>query len=289
MTAAPRYWFDSTHTAPAGANYRHSLLVELPDNWDVHRNLVVEYFREAHADARNHLATLANTSLHPAGTPQPPYDIYPFGLPQVTLQGYFGEILTAYLAERMSPGGFSDWKVPAHLFRMHLQAFQYLEQRSQNGNAPSAIVGRTGDDCLAFRRDADGAVVAVLFCEAKCTATHDATLIRDAHEKLSASAIVDVLRIVEILKDSTKTDAVDWIASLRHFHLTLHIPPLQPVHRIDLVCYVHSTAPIRNPSWISNTVAHASYTARRPLDVYEVRMSDVVARIREIYSAEAWR
>jgi len=42
MAVAPRYRFDNISTVDARASYRHSLLVELPDNWDVHRNHVIE-------------------------------------------------------------------------------------------------------------------------------------------------------------------------------------------------------------------------------------------------------
>jgi hypothetical protein len=171
---------------------------------------------------------------------------------------------------------------------MHLQAFQYLEQRSQNGNAPSAIVGRTGDDCLAFRRDANGQVIAVLFCEAKCTATHDAGLIKEAHEKLSVSAIVDVLRLVDVLRDSASADAQDWITALQSFHLSLRaVPPV--FQRVDLLCYVHSSVPIRNATWITTNAPHSAYTGGRPLEVFEVRMTDVLVRLREIYTEDVWQ
>lgn len=288
MTAEPKYWFTNKCTASNVSKYRHCLLVEIPDNWDGHRNGVIDYFRGAHADSRRHLTALAGASLHPAGAPQPPYDAYPHQLPDITLQGYFGEILCAHLAEQIGAAGFSDWVVPAHLFRFHLQAFQFLEQRSQNGTAPSTIVGRTGDDCLAFRRDSEGEITAVLFCEAKCTTSHDAGLIKDAHKKLSASAIVDVLRIVEILRDSTEPGTEDWITSLQEFHLRLHATPAT-FQRADLVCYVHASIPSRKATWITAGSPHTAYTGGRALDVYECRLADVMARIREIYSDEVWR
>ncbi len=289
MAAAQKYWLNNLSNAAANGSYRHGHYVEAPENWDLVRDQIVEYFQRAHADARARLTALASNSLHPAGTPPPPYDQYPFGLPQVTLQGYFGEILAGYLAETVAPAGHSDWRVPAHLFRFHLQAFQFLEQRSQSGHGPSAIVGRTGDDCLAFRRNGSGEIIAVLFCEAKCTTSHAAALIRDAHEKVSASEIVDILQLVEILKDSPAPDAADWIMSLQVFHMRLHSTVRHTHQRHDLVCYVHRSVPKQNKTWIPTDRPHEAYTASRGLDVYEVRLTDVAARLLSIYSEENWR
>ena len=289
MPEAEKYWLNTVPNAGANGNYRHALYVEEPENWEQFRDQIVEYFQNAHADARARLTGLAGASLHPAGTPSTPYDEYPFGLPQVTLQGYFGEILAGFLAENVAPAGLFDWQVPAHLFRFHLQAFQFLEHRSQAGHGPSAVVGRTGDDCLAFRRDGNGEVIAVLFCEAKCTTSHAAALIRDAHEKVSASEIVDILQLVEILKDSPKPDATDWIMSLRMFHMQLHSNARHTHQRHDLVCYVHQSIPKKNATWIQSDRPHEAYTAGRSLDVYEVRLTDVAARLLSIYSEENWQ
>src|SRR5262249_42242713 len=151
-----------------------------------------------------------------------PYSDYPHGLPLVTLQGYFGEIMAGWCAEHHAPCGDADWIVAAHLFRFHLTEFHNLESRGQTGAAPGAIVGRNGDDCVAFRRSTDGKIIAVLFCESKCTATHDAGLINDAHQKAGASAIVDIPQLIEVLSARGDTEALAWIDALHELHFALH-------------------------------------------------------------------
>ena len=65
------------------------------------------------------------------------------------------------------------------------------------------IVGRTGDDGLAFRRDEEGHIIAWLACEAKCTRNHSSTLIKDNHAKLNQAVTrpVDLLRLIRNLGD----------------------------------------------------------------------------------------
>lgn len=284
-----RQWLTATPSPATNGAYRHFHIVEDPLGWDSARNGIIEYFRQAHDDAIQRLRTLTSLTLHPAGAASAsPYSGYPYVLPLVTLQGYFGEIMAAWLAETHAPSGSTDWEVPAHLFRYHLTAFQYLERLSQTGVAPTAIVGRTGDDCLGFKRNADGTISAILFCEAKCTATHDAGLISEAHEKATASAIVDIPQLIEILSARGGLEAQRWIDALHELHFQLHNPSPAPTERHDLVCYVHSQVPQRNATWIPTNACHASYTAQRPLNAFEVRLSDVVDRLRSVYAQEVW-
>jgi hypothetical protein len=273
--------------------YRHTRLSEASAGWDAVSAQVADYFKHAHQDAMERFRRLAGMSLHPAGTPTPlppPYEKYPFGLPNTTLQGYFGEIIAGLLAETSGAAGFNDWEVPAHLFHTHIVAFQQLEQQGQTGVPATTIFGRTGDDCLAFRRDGDRRIISVLFCESKCTTGHDACLIKDAHTKAAKSGIVDILQLVEVLEWRGCPCAAEWANALRVFHSQLHAPPpAPPVHRCDAVYYVHGQAPCRSQTWMSPLAPHCDYVAVRSLHSVEVYLEDVLVRIRFIYQAEVWQ
>src|SRR3546814_18717852 len=83
--------------------------------------------------------------------------------------------------------------VPALLFRFHDQEFQHLDlinERVLAGEVhePDAEKekrpGRTGDDGLAFRVDANGVITDILTLEAKCLTVSNTGIMKDAHEKL---------------------------------------------------------------------------------------------------------
>ena len=291
MPPRPRKpWLPCSPTVSKDGKYHHFHLVEDSAAWDATRNGVIAYFKAAHADAINHLEALAGTSLHPAGVASTsPYADYPHVLPQETLQGYFGEIMAGWFAEKKSPSGIAGWTVPAHLCRFHLTAFQYLEKVAQSGSGPSAIVGRTGDDCLAFMRDASGAITDILFCEAKCTGTHNASLISDAHDKAASGTVADLPRLIEVLMARTDPDSASWVDSIRELHLKLVTRNMKSVKRHDLVCYVHSQSPIRTKTWIPTDAPHAKYTAKRVLNAVELRLANVIERLEAVYAAGVWQ
>jgi len=281
-----------THSSNPNPKYRHTRLCEDSQVWPSVSAYVEAYFRQAHSDAVERLRRLTHTSLHPAGTGSalpPPYHEYPFGLPAVTLQGYFGETLAALLAESFSTAGHDDWEVPAHLFHNHVVAFQQLEQQWQSGIPVTAIFGRTGDDCLAFRRDNTGRITSVLFCESKCTRTHQSQFVADAHAKAATSAIVDIMQLVEALEYRSAPEAVEWASALRVFYIELNkSPSASSVHRCDAVYYVHGRSPARSETWVSSTDPHGAYTASRSLHAVEVQLTDVLVRVRSIYHAGVW-
>lgn len=70
--------------------------------------------------------------------------------------------------------------------------FDWLDMYLQNAEISTDMPGRPGDDNLAFVRNKNNEITAVLFIEAKCTLTHSATLINDAHSKLSKCNIIPV-------------------------------------------------------------------------------------------------
>jgi hypothetical protein len=166
-----------------------------------------------------------------------------------------------------------DWKVPAYLFRFHLVEFQQLGMMDQT-DAPAGLrSGRTGDDCLAFRCNVEGNIVATLFCDAKCTADHDTELINDSHEKSSLGNLVpvDILQVVEVLADSADPDAPSWIDALRELYLK---GPTSGYERFDQVTYVCGRSPTAKDhnSWIPIQAPHPKYTGNRKLHVAEVHL-----------------
>jgi hypothetical protein len=249
---------------------------------------VHRYFRHAHEDVIRHMRGLAGVSLHPlrAHTNADPARHYPCRLHETVLKGYFGEVFAGLLAENIPVAGATDWQVPAFLFRNHRVAFQELERYRQAGQTPRPIPGRLGDDCLAFRRNRRGTIVAILYCESKCTARHDTTMIADAHQKLSDSVAVDVLQLIEILQDAGTPEAAAWVDALRRLHLTL---PDVSCERIDVVCYVCGRHPTQRQTWMQRYRPHPSYTTdERHLEAIEVHLHDVDRKVADVYDEESW-
>lgn len=280
-------WLECTRSENPSKRYCHHHLKERDDAWANVSGSIIDYFRRAHDDAVRRLQRLIGLSLHPAGVDPAAPNGYPHGLPLGTLQGSFGEIIAGMCAEHGSPSGYDDWEVPAFLLRTHLVAFQQLERSGQTDDLPNAIPGRTGDDCLAFRRTEDMQIVAVLYCEAKCTLDHDSALISSAHGR-AASSIVDLLQIIEVLQLGETPEATRWIDALRILRLQLFSEPTR-ISRHDAVVYVHKRGPVRNQTWIPTDQPHQNYTAGRPLDSFEIQLSDVSSRISAVYAREVWQ
>lgn len=145
------------------------------------------------------------------------------------------------------------------------------------------VPGRTGDDCLAFERNDNGDIVRVMICESKCTADHNATLINDAHEKVSSSNVlpVDLARIIEALllipdEDST----TQWVNALRRLYFSKD----PNKERCDLVMYVCGRKPKIKETWIDASEPHESYKGKRKLTAVELHLSDVAIMLKSIYS-----
>jgi hypothetical protein len=269
----------------ANGHYRHRLLEE---NACLRIEIIDRlraYFQKAHEDARRHLRSLVNTSLDPLEEPSrfDPADGYPKRLHTRTLKGYLGEVFAGLISEVFSPHGV-EWKVPAFLFRFHNKAFDQLEYWRQTGQTPGIIPGRTGDDCLAFQKGDNGQIVRSLFCEAKCTPDHDAGMIARAHAQISSDNLisVDILRVIEILKDYDDAESSRWVEALRALYLS---PDKTEYERCDLVSYVHGRPPKRpsQRAWMPTTKPHANYTANRRLEAVEIRISNVEGLVQNVY------
>jgi hypothetical protein len=288
MTKFPNIhsWLTLLVQQTSDGRYEHALAEEV----GTARKTVLPQLRalvsEAHEDARRRLRRLAYGSLDPlaqSGSKDPAQG-YPEDLHLQTLKGYFGEVLAGVVAENLRPFGMDDWTVPAHLFRFHLVEFQHLEMMKQVAEPAGLRPGRTGDDCLAFRRH-DGRIVSALFCEAKCTADHDTDMIAEAHAKSSLHnpLPLDLLQLIEVLEDSTDAAAPQWIVALRRLFLE---GATSGYERLDQITYVCGRKPVQKRRWISHEGPHEKYTAPRRLHVAEIHVLNVEQLIGEVYSGK---
>ncbi len=280
-------WLIVSKTCSASSpRYCHLLLkVPGPINRALHDELY-KYIDHAHEGARQTLRAPLEGSLHPLhhGTPVDPAYGYPHKFGMTVLQGFFGEIFAGIVAEHFASDEVHKWEVPVYLFRTHVVAFQQLEVMKQTEGWVRQVVGRTGDDGLAFARDGDGRIVAWLAIEAKCTSTHSAQLIADSHEKLSqpVSRPVDLLRVIDALRDYCEDQyARDWISALRRYYWETHGD--SDVTRCDLAVYVCGQSPSRAESWIPVNQPHPKYTAKRELTATEFHFPDVGIVVESLY------
>jgi len=282
VSAALVAWLPATTTNTAG--YQHSLLVEDPECRDTGLAALADLVREAHRDARERLEDLTGRSLDPLDparpAPQPPY---PDALETTTLQGYLGEVMAGLVAENYGPHG-RRWRVPAFLFRGHFSAFQALERARQRGEPVGATPGRTGDDALAFELDGDGAVIAWLYGEAKCTADHDAGLIGDGHEKLSAPdwLPIDLAQLIDVLERQATVESKKWADALRVLNF---VSEADAPSRLDMLVYVCGRRPTHaaRTTWMSTSSPHTKYTASKPLAAVEVQFDDFASMLATVY------
>jgi hypothetical protein len=287
-------WLTNTiHKSDDGQYYYRRLEENLAIRADVVKELQV-LVHQAHEDARQPLKNLIGIaeSLDPLEEQETPgsenlsIDDFPRCLNHTTLKGYFGEIMAAVVAENFNPLD-EDWQIVAFPFRSHQMAYHAFEKVRQEGGAAPTIIGRFGDDMLAFQRDRQNKITHVLFGEAKCTARHDRTLITDAHQKSSDSKIipVDCSLLIAILKDYTLpgSDEESWIESLR----ALYFSHKSLNHeRCDFVSYICGLPPVKTSTVIiPKSAPHENYIANRRLEAVEIHLHDVDGLIEEIYQS----
>lgn len=272
-------WLSVNINGSKETGYLHYLLKE---NYELRSHILEQltsYIEAAHAEARQ-LWLNATASLDPLEEDSShDFSGYPSLLPMQTLKGYFGEVFAALVAENFDPFGENNWVVPAHLFRWHNAAFEYLESLRQGGKKREAVLGRTGDDCLAFQMDGAGKITKVLYCEAKCTNSHDTTMIKEAHEKVGESEIVSLPHLIELLSLRNDDDAKRWVDALRQ----LRLQKRPNIERYDLVSYVCGKHPVKTESWISTHKPHHAYQGGRGLQVAEIHLTQVDELVRAVY------
>ncbi|HBE18064.1 MAG TPA: DEAD/DEAH box helicase [Cyanobacteria bacterium UBA11149] len=285
-------WLANTTQKSRDKKYYHRQLTE---NLAIRTAILQELqqlVHQAHEDARQNLRNLSgiDQSLdflqekETLGIETTIFDNFPRYLELKTLKGYFGEIMAAVVAEHFNPLD-EDWQVFAFPFRLHQTAYHALEKVRQEGGAASTIIGRLGDDMLAFHCNDQGKIIRVLFCEAKCTARHDINLIAEAHQKSSDSKKipVDCLSLINILKDYaiSGSDEEKWIHALRKLYFSNNNPTHE---RCDLVLYICGLPPVKASTIIIPTdTPHKDYTAQRRLEAVEIHLHDVNGLVEEAY------
>ena len=251
------------------------------------------YLDEAFADVRQTLRRGFDDSLSPFN--DPPHDPaanYPQLLHRITLQGYFGEVLGVVAVEHWGAHGHTDWVVPAFLFRFHNQEFQHLElinERLRAGQAhnPDAQAeirpGRTGDDGLAFRMNAENVITDVLTLEAKCVGQNRPEKIAEAHEKLNAGSQrpTGVRELVNLLSEYDTPSANLWHEAL----LRLWHDGYRAITRYDGIAYACGQIPRqrRRISWMASDGPHPVYTVTRHLEGMEFQFGDLDAVIDTLF------
>ena len=276
-------WLSSSVSENEDRSYNHQLLVERDGGRDRVLNELRSFVSGAHEDVRRHLRSLVSGSLDPLGAPEQDLAAtYPGDLGMDVLKSYFGEIMAGLIAEHFSPFRNDTWKVPTFLFRFHLNALQRLENVRQTNREPGPLPGRPGDDCLAFQRSETGQITKSLVAESKCTRNHDSHLINDGMEQLSQEnpIPVDVLRLIEVLRDYEDEESLGWTESLRSL---LHDNVSDSYERFDLLAYTYGQSPTLRPSWIDTNQPHPAYTAGRQLEAAEVHLENLEELVASVY------
>lgn len=287
-------WLEHTLSASNNGNYRHQRLRENLDRRPEVLEDLKRYILRSHDDARSFYEGKkpCNSFLDPLEEEsevqenETPSTDYLALLPMTTLKGYFGEVFAGIIAENFSPFGTDSWKVPAYLFRFHDTAFQYLEILRQTGRAKTTIFGRTGDDCLAFALK-DEEIDKILYCEAKCTKGHSPDDIMKAYKKFNESVIVDIYKVIQILKSYTSQEAKKWYEALDRFLMHEESEPsLREMRRYNLLSYVYGQLPIEKLSWLPEEEPHSAYNASHPFEAVEIHLHNVEDLIYTIYNKE---
>jgi hypothetical protein len=291
MTGYPnlRNWLRSTPRVSGDSQYRHLLLVEDSTHRDLVKQELSKIVKEAHQDAIYRLRKNLSTSSHnldPFGDQYlPSHDPaagYPEKLHKITLQGYFGEIFAAIIAENFSPFDIHEWVVPAFLFRFHTTVFEQLEELYQTGDVARPRPGRTGDDCLAFQCDTNNRIERYIYCEAKCTPNHNAEHIKDAHEKLNKGVVTNLAQLSAIFKDYDDPNSQRWAEALSNLYFRVR-DKKEDYERYNMVSYVCGKAPKRESTWLPTDNPHPSYNSSAKLEAVEVHLNSVADLIQEVY------
>jgi len=277
----------SQYTLRLWREVRKSLVAPFKDE-------VVTYFDEAFEDARSILRDGFEDDLRSFDDPaKDPAANFPRLLHRVTQQGYLGEALGALAVEHWGAAGYTDWQVPAMLFRFHTVELQHLAsineriERGQSFNQDDEAEmrpGRTGDDALAFRMNESGVITDVLVIEAKCVGANRSKTIAEAHEKLSTTLLQNsgFRELINILEKYDSDEAKKWRAAL----LTLWRIGHKTSVRYDCVSYTVGAQPEKpktRESWMDSDKHHPNYTQKNPLIGIEFQVRDLDGLVDIIY------
>ncbi len=283
------------HPVPAThATYRLRLSRSEPKALPAFSAELKTYMLEALDDAKARLRRGFTDPLSPFSIPSPdPAALYPSHLHRVTLMGYFGETMAGLAVESWGYIGKANWYVPAFLFRFHSQEFQHLESIKQSvasgqtydpNATPNKRPGRTGDDCLAFHLDpTTNLLTDVLSLEAKCLETNNATIISDAHAKLSSGPHIPsgIRELIELLEDYKTPSAQAWQREL----VAIYKSNGATVKRHDAVTYICSNSPKTGGqiAWLPSASPHSAYKASRTLEGFEFHIDNIHQLVDSIY------
>lgn len=255
---------------------------------------VVAYFDESFDDARKSLRDGFEDDLCSFNDPATdPAANFPRLLHRVTQQGYLGEALGALAIEHWGAAGFTDWQVPAMLFRYHTVELQHLasiNERIEKGHSFNQDAdaemrpGRTGDDALAFRMNDAGLITDVLVIEAKCIAANSNPTIAEAHGKLSTTLLRNsgFQELITILKKYDTDEARKWRGALLNLWHSGHTT----VGRYDCVSYAvgaQPKVPNTRKSWMDPAKRHPEYKLSHPLVGVEFHIPDLRGIVDIIY------
>jgi hypothetical protein len=262
------------------------------------RQELQNYIDEGFEDARKRIRRGFEDQLSPfRNPPQPdPAANYPALLNRKTLQGYFGETLAAIAIEHWGAHGHCDWAIPAFLFRFHDQEFQHLDEiyerlandeRYDPDNSAEIRPGRTGDDGLAFRINAQNRITDMIVIEAKCVNENRTTTIAEAHQKLSSSLLQrsGIRELINILQEYDTPTARVWHQALLELWFS---SARSAAVRHDCVGYACGQIPARGGriSWMPQSSPNQAYTANRNLECMEFQFGDINTIINTIYRGE---
>lgn len=282
-TALLRRWLTVVNTQ--NLSYHHLHLTEDLALRNQVQPLILRYITSAHEDAVAYFRNSFSKSQDPRNLTHraAALDKYPRFCEELTVKGFFGEILAGLVAELYGPHGM-QWVVPAFCFRFHQNVFTELKRAFDQSRPVKRAVGRLGDDCVAFHLDNNDAVDRVLACEAKCTGDHDSDLITDAHKKSSIDSIriLEINRITEVISERGTTDAKRWVEAIDEFRDSLRF---NDSARYDLISYTYSQKPVRKGTWLDTRSPHPDYTSTKPLAAAEIFIDDVTTYIADIYKA----
>jgi hypothetical protein len=148
------------------------------------------------------------------------------------------------------------------------------------------MVGRTGNDILAFLLGPQGALRSILVCEAKCLSAHNATKATQAHSQLGALSLVrcpsGVPELIDILNDYGTQTADEWCERLRR----LYFDPTARPSRVYVLLYATGDTPLTpktRKAWLSSKTPDPAYKAKGPLEVIEVHISDTQDLVKTLY------
>jgi hypothetical protein len=124
-----------------------------------------------------------------------------------------------------------------------------------------------------------GQIIKILYCEAKCTNTHDSGMIQDAHDKAGSSKYTSLLQLTELLALRNDSESFRWVNALRTLRLKTN-----SADRYDMVSYLCGQRPIRSETWIPYDRPHTEYKGDRSLQVFEVHLHEVDQLVKIVYN-----